>query len=290
MDHFDSRGKTYLIVVDYNSRWIEIKRLQNQTSDHVINILKELFATHGIPDIVISDNGPQYASESFQKFARNYGFIHATSSPRYAQANGESERAVRTVKELLKKNQDPYLALLSYRSTPLLNGLSPSELLMGRRLKTQLPVLPSTLKPRSTTSELERVKVKEELYRTKQEKTFNKRHRARDLTPWKAGDAVWVKDQSKEGRILSPTQYPRSYLVKTDKGILRRNRSALVSTTEEKPTNPDKTAEQPLTIQQKVPPPTDRPRPSSENTPPAEGLQLTTRSRRVIRPPQRLDL
>ncbi len=99
MDLFDSQGKTYLIVVDYYSRWIEIKRLQNHTSDHVINILKELFATHGIPDIVISDNGPQYASESFQKFARDYGFIHATSSPRYAQANGESERAVRTVKE-----------------------------------------------------------------------------------------------------------------------------------------------------------------------------------------------
>ncbi len=162
---------------------------------------------------------------------------------------------------------------------------------MGRRLKTQLPVLPSTLKPRSTTSELEKVKVKEELYRTKQEKTFNKRHRARDLTPLKSGDAVWVKDQSKEGRILSPTQYPRSYLVKTDKGILRQNRSALVSTTEEKPANPDaKTTEQPPTIQQQVPPPTERPRPSSENSPPAEGLKNTTRSGRVVRPPQHLDL
>ncbi len=92
MDLFDSQGKTYLTVVDYYSRWIEIKRLQNQTSDHVINILKELFATYGIPDIVISDNGPQYASEAFKKFPKNYVFIHATSSPRYAQANGESER------------------------------------------------------------------------------------------------------------------------------------------------------------------------------------------------------
>ena len=75
---------------------------------------------------------------------------------------------------------------------------------MGRRLKTLLPVLPSTLKPRSTTSELEKVKVKKELNRTKQEKTFSKRHQARDLTSLKAGDVVWVKDQSKEGRILSP--------------------------------------------------------------------------------------
>jgi hypothetical protein len=63
MDLFDFQGKIYL-VVDYYSRWLEIKRLHSQTSDYVINILKELFATHGIPEIVISDNGPQYASEA----------------------------------------------------------------------------------------------------------------------------------------------------------------------------------------------------------------------------------
>ena len=68
-----------------------------------------------------------------------------TSSPRYPRANREVERAVRTVKGLLKKNKDPYLALLTYRSTPLQTGLSPSELLMGRRLQTQLPVLAKTL-------------------------------------------------------------------------------------------------------------------------------------------------
>ena len=59
--------------------------------------------------------------------------------PRYPQANGEAVRAVRTIKGLLKKNADPYLALLMYRSSPLQNGLSPSELLMGRKLKTTLP-------------------------------------------------------------------------------------------------------------------------------------------------------
>ena len=99
-------------------------------------------------------------------------------------------------------------------------GLSQSELLIGRRLKTQLPVLPSTLKPRSTTSDLKKVVVKEKLYGTKQEETLNKRHRTRELAPLKTAGTVWVKVQSKEGRILPPTQFPRSYLVKTDdKGI-----------------------------------------------------------------------
>ena len=137
-------------------------------------ILKEIFATHGIPDLVISDNGPQFASSSFQQFAQNYGFMHITSSPRYPQANGESERFVRTAKDLLRKNEDPYTSLLTYRSTPLQNGQSPSELLMGRRLRTQLPVLPSTLKPKS--QDLERVREKEETYRNNQKRNFDLRH------------------------------------------------------------------------------------------------------------------
>ncbi|XP_014829957.1 PREDICTED: probable fructose-2,6-bisphosphatase TIGAR A, partial [Poecilia mexicana] len=62
-----------------------------------------------------------------------YDFRHVTSSPYFAQSNGEAERAVKMVKSLLKKNTDPYKALLAYRVTPLNQGPSPAELLMGRR-------------------------------------------------------------------------------------------------------------------------------------------------------------
>ena len=75
----------------------------------------------------MSDNGPQYAAETFRQFADKNGFIHVTSSPRYPQYNGEAERAVQTVKNLLRKNEDPY-----YRNAPLANGYSPEQLLMGR--------------------------------------------------------------------------------------------------------------------------------------------------------------
>ena len=134
MDLFEYQGKMFLIVVDYYSRWIEVKQLHGHNSEAVIKSLKEIFAVHGIPDLVISDNGPQFANETFKQFTETYGFVHTTSSPRYPQANGEAERGVRTVKALLKKNDDIHLALLSYRSTPLQNGLAPCELLMGRRL------------------------------------------------------------------------------------------------------------------------------------------------------------
>ena len=77
----------YLLVIDYYSMYIEIAKLVLTTSEGVIDQLKSIFARHVIPQIVISDNGPQYSSSSFQEFAKKYGFQHTTSSPRYPQAN-----------------------------------------------------------------------------------------------------------------------------------------------------------------------------------------------------------
>jgi len=84
-------GKVYLIVTDYYSRWFEIKELHNEISRVVIQALKELLAIHGIPDLIISYNGPQYSADSFREFATKYGFVHSTSSPIYPQGNGEVE-------------------------------------------------------------------------------------------------------------------------------------------------------------------------------------------------------
>ena len=159
-----------MIVVDYYSIWFEIKKLNDQSSARVILIMKELFSTHGIPDIIVSDNGPQFSSDAFRLFATEYDFVHVTSSPKYPRANGEVERSVLMVKALLRKNEDPYQALLAYRSTPLQNGFSPSELLMGRRLRTKVPAaMPSVLKPNVQDTERQRVQLREDDYRSKQQ-------------------------------------------------------------------------------------------------------------------------
>ena len=76
--------------------------------------MKSHFARHGIPDLVISDNWPQFYSEEFARFAKAWSFEHRTSSPGHRQANGMAEAAVKSAKSLIR---DPYLALLDKRNT-----------------------------------------------------------------------------------------------------------------------------------------------------------------------------
>lgn len=145
-DLFMLGTKMYLLVVDYYSRYVEIAQLSPTRSTDIIVHMKSIFTCHGVPE-TITDNGPQFSGRLFESFAALYGFMHVTSSPKFPQSNGEAEHAVKTVKAILKKASDPYLALLAYRATPLQNGHSPAQLLIGRRLRTTEPILSSLLDP-----------------------------------------------------------------------------------------------------------------------------------------------
>ena len=131
-DLFEWNKQTYLSTVDYYTRFIKIAMLSSkQAAKQVIHWTKSVFTRHGIPEILISDNGPQFCSEMYSEFAKGYQFQHLTSSPYFPQRNGEAERAVGTVKRLLNRESDPYPALMAYHATPLQNGYSPAELLMS---------------------------------------------------------------------------------------------------------------------------------------------------------------
>lgn len=74
--------------MDYHANYPEFVLLSNTTTEQVIAQTKAIFAHHGIPVTVTSEIGPQFTSQSFMDFARNYGFEHITSSPLYPQSNG----------------------------------------------------------------------------------------------------------------------------------------------------------------------------------------------------------
>ena len=159
----------YLIVVDYHSRYFEVAKLPDTKSTTVITYTKSIFARHGIPSEVISDNGPQYSSMDFSLFAKQWEFKHTTVSPLYPQANGLVEKEVQIVKNLPTKakqdRRDPYLGLLEYRNTPIDVG-SPAQLLMSRRLRSIIRTTNAQLQPKV----LDPHKVMEKL-RLKHEKT-----------------------------------------------------------------------------------------------------------------------
>ena len=176
----------------------------------------------------MSDNGPQYDSHEFAAFAKSYSFCHTTSSPHFPQSNGHAERAVQTMKKLLKGAEDPYLALLTYWSTPLpWCGLSPAELLMGRQIRSNLPQLSETLTPHWPF--LQKFRASDEEFKNKQKVNFDKRHRTKPLPEIPDNTDVWITTDGSHspGRVTAPANAPRSYLVETQHGQVRRNRTQL---------------------------------------------------------------
>ena len=225
VDFFEHKQKMYLLAVDYYSRDVEVCIVSRTVNTpELIGRLKKVFSRHGVPDVLFSDNGPQFASAEFRSFSEAWRFEHIRSSPRYPQANGEAERAVETVKGILDKCNDEYLALMVYRDTPLHNGYSPAQLSMGRRLKTLTPVHPEALLPELPDPVL--LRKRESEYRRKMSCNYDKRHNVVEAEALTRGDNVWIPDMKTQGTVVD-FQDPRSVIIsKSDgSGDLRRNRS-----------------------------------------------------------------
>ena len=275
-DLFEWKQSVYLLVVDYYSRFIEIARLNRSTTAEVVTHLKSIFARHGIPETLISDNGPQYSSREFSEFAAEYEFRHVTASP---QGNGEAERAVGTVKTLLKKGDDPYKALLAYRSTPLQLGYSPAELLMGRVLRTTVPTTIAQRKPKIPN--LTSVRAKDKKSKARQKQDFDSHHGARELPLLQPGDQVWVSGRETEAEVQGEVA-PQSYVIETEDGTFRRNRQQLVRL-------PNSETENTSGLHDRAE--TTEPIEESTSNESSESIvpPLIRRSTRHSRPPERLD-
>ena len=136
-------GKMFLIVVDAHSKWLEVIPVSSTTSTTTIEHLRSLFSTHGLPEMLVTDNGTVFTSAEFTDFIQRNGIRHVTSAPYHPSTNGLAERAVQTFKEHIKRSTQGSLQsrisrfLPTYRNTPhSTTGVSPAELLLGRRPRT----------------------------------------------------------------------------------------------------------------------------------------------------------
>ena len=125
-------GHLFLLIVDAHSKWIEAHIVPSTSAEATISQLQEVFATHGYPEQIISDNGTGFASAEFQIYTKTHGILHTFTAPYHPSSNGMAERSVQTMKQALKKLQGPISERLSqflfhFRTTPqTTTGLSPA--------------------------------------------------------------------------------------------------------------------------------------------------------------------
>ena len=215
-------GHMFLLVVDARTKWLEVHPMKLATSQTTMELLRLSFATHGLPETLVTDNGSVFKSAEFEHFLKMNRIHHLTSAPYHPASNGLAERAVQSFKNAMKKTTRDSVEtkvarfLLHYRVTPhSTTGISPAELLMGRRLRTHLDLLrPNVAK---------RVQRNQEKQKEGHDRSVPDRNFAE-------GDRVWVKNFSPGTRTrwLSGTvkeiQGARLFLVELQDGrIVRRH-------------------------------------------------------------------
>lgn len=151
--HIDFAGPLenhmFLVVVDAHSKWPEVAVMKSTSSERTIEELRSIFSRFGLPQQLVSDNGPQLVSEEFKKFMEENGIQHIKSAPYHPATNGLAERFVQTMKQALKSsnssqslNRRLSAFLLSYRNTPhATTKMSPASSMFKRQLRTRLDLL-----------------------------------------------------------------------------------------------------------------------------------------------------
>ena len=172
----------------------------------------------------MTDNGPQFESHEYSRFAREYGFTIVKSSLYYSRGNGKAESAVKIAKNILKKSrkEDPYLALLAYRNTPRQGySYSPAQRLVSKRLKVIIPTAQHQLTPQTAPPCLVRGDIAERRQRSMAQ--YNKRA-LQPLREFSKREKVFVKPRPGNrhqpwiyGEVIGRTG-PRSCTVNTSTG------------------------------------------------------------------------
>ena len=217
-------GNRYILtLIDYFTKYTEAIPLPNQEAETVARALEEIFARHGMPAVILTDQGSNFESKIIKSICSLFGIEKRRTTPYHPQTDGLCERFNGTLKSLLRKrvnrdrdNWDEQIAaaLLAYRSSiQASTGLSPFEMLYGREATLPLSISRdnSTLKPiQGPTKYLSELKDRfshlkdiasdrQKAAQEKQKKLYDARHRVESKKDFYAGDLVLLRDQRARG-------------------------------------------------------------------------------------------
>ena len=216
------QGTMFLLAVDAHSKWSKVFIMRSTTADKMIEVLRQLFAAYGIPEQVVTDNGPQFIADEFASFLKGNGVKHICTIPYHPALNGLVERFVQSFKQALRASQNdghslnnrlsPFL--LTYRSTShATTGVPPSTLFLRRKLRTRFDLL----KPNCEERVLE-----------KQAKQKEKHDQQTKGHEWRVGQSVMARNLRPGPNwipgVIIERAGPLSYMIETeDKQIWRRH-------------------------------------------------------------------
>ena len=213
-------GNMFLVLIDAHSKWKDVHTVSSATSYSTISVLRTIFASHGLPEILVPDNRTAFTSSEFGIFLRQNGIRYITSAHYHPATNGLAERAVQIIKNSLKKSEpgdiDKQLArlLFHYRTTPhATTGISPAELLMGRPLRTHLDLLRPNIATRVHMSQ------------ASQKLNYDRKSRSRSFS---VEDSVFARQSNNDSPWLPGTVAAKlgelTYQIQLDDGrMLRRH-------------------------------------------------------------------
>ena len=227
-------------MADQYSGWPQVYPFpdNNTSSRRIIDALRSFFTCGaGAPVKLWSDGGPQFKSDEYLTFLREWDISHGRSSPHHPRSNGHAEAAVKSMKKLIAGSwtsgtfdQDKFgKALLLFRNAPVAGGASPSQIVFNRPTRDLIPAHRRSFAPewQQVAAHLEK---RARRARELQVQHYNRR--AHPLPPLSIGDSVVIQNPitkrwSTLGSIVEVGPF-RNYLVKTPAGrLFRRNRRFL---------------------------------------------------------------